>query len=304
MAVARGRNARAHGAPGPDRRRTVGKDHTLQPHYACIDGLACMIGLGYSPGVPSRLRGCAVRPLMRWHATRALPSGLLVIAVTALSIVGSLLLDEGVNASATQLTTQSAAQRTASVLPAGPIVALATAGSSRNDTLLRASLLSGELSETVGIVSDANNPSLLAASERGAQRDRGSSPSALRVDRHRRRSVRWYVAPTVTWYGPGFYGNRTACGVRYGRYLRGLAHRSLPCGTMIRLRWGGRTTTVPVVDRGPYGNRRIIFDLTAAVACRDLRPRGVRNSCFTRHNVHWRIVGRVRLSAYFRARRR
>jgi hypothetical protein len=131
----------------------------------------------------------------------------------------------------------------------------------------------------------------------------GVAARAERRRRNRRRS-RWNVAPVVTWYGPGFYGNRTACGVRYGRYLRGVAHRTLPCGTMVQLRWRGLTTRVPVVDRGPYSGHRYVFDLTAAVACRDLKPRRVRNACFTRTNVHWRIVGKVNLAAYLRARRR
>ena len=114
----------------------------------------------------------------------------------------------------------------------------------------------------------------------------------------------WRLDRNVSWYGPGFYGNRTACGVRYRRYIRGVAHRSLPCGTMVKLLWHGITTRVPVIDRGPYGSRRNVFDLTAAVACRDLRPHRVRNACFTRTNVRWRVVGKVRLAAYFRAKRR
>jgi hypothetical protein len=74
-----------------------------------------------------------------------------------------------------------------------------------------------------------------------------------------------YRPATATWYGPGFYGRRTACGVRMTHTLLGVAHRSLPCGTMVDVYYHGRTLTVPVVDRGPF-TRRARWDLTAATA--------------------------------------
>jgi rare lipoprotein A len=70
---------------------------------------------------------------------------------------------------------------------------------------------------------------------------------------------------TATWYGPGFYGRRTACGQKMTRSLVGVAHKRLPCGTQVALLYKGRTITVPVVDRGPFrpGTR---WDLTSATA--------------------------------------
>jgi len=65
----------------------------------------------------------------------------------------------------------------------------------------------------------------------------------------------------VSWYGPGFYGRRTACGQALTADLVGVAHRSLPCGTAVQFRWNGRIVTAPVVDRGPYVRGRI-WDLT------------------------------------------
>jgi hypothetical protein len=56
----------------------------------------------------------------------------------------------------------------------------------------------------------------------------------------------------ATWYGPGFYGRRTACGMKMTPTLLGVAHRRLPCGTEVALLYRGRTITVPVVDRGPF----------------------------------------------------
>jgi rare lipoprotein A (peptidoglycan hydrolase) len=43
----------------------------------------------------------------------------------------------------------------------------------------------------------------------------------------------------------------------------GVANKTLPCGTLVTLRYGGRTVRVPVVDRGPYVEGRE-FDLTEA----------------------------------------
>ena len=69
----------------------------------------------------------------------------------------------------------------------------------------------------------------------------------------------------ATWFGPGFYGKRTACGQRMTHRLLGVAHRSLPCGTKVALLYKGRTITVPVVDRGPFANGAT-YDLTSATA--------------------------------------
>lgn len=77
----------------------------------------------------------------------------------------------------------------------------------------------------------------------------------------------WRLDGNVSWYGPNFYGNRTACGVAMTQDLIGVAHRTLPCGTMITFRnpSNGRSLTLPVVDRGPYVSGRQ-WDLTGG-AC-------------------------------------
>lgn len=71
------------------------------------------------------------------------------------------------------------------------------------------------------------------------------------------------MAVVASWYGPGFWGNRTACGLTLTADLHGVAHRTLPCGTRVTLRYGSITVTVPVVDRGPFIYTRE-FDLTYA----------------------------------------
>jgi rare lipoprotein A len=74
-----------------------------------------------------------------------------------------------------------------------------------------------------------------------------------------------YRPVRATWFGPGFFGRRTACGQRLSRSLVGVAHRRLPCGTLVDVYHRGRTVTAPVVDRGPFGNGAH-YDLTAAAA--------------------------------------
>jgi hypothetical protein len=78
-------------------------------------------------------------------------------------------------------------------------------------------------------------------------------------------SVTIYKPARATWYGPGFYGRKTACGQTMSHALVGVAHRTLPCGTQVAIFYGGRTLTVPVVDRGPFRNGAH-WDLTYAAA--------------------------------------
>jgi rare lipoprotein A len=74
-----------------------------------------------------------------------------------------------------------------------------------------------------------------------------------------------YRPAFATWYGPGFFGNDTACGIKLAPDTIGVAHRTLPCGTQVALYYRGHTLTVPVIDRGPFnGNAR--WDLTQATA--------------------------------------
>lgn len=91
--------------------------------------------------------------------------------------------------------------------------------------------------------------------------------------------VRVFEKDPATWYGPGFYGHRTACGRRLTRHTVGVAHRHLPCGTDVSFMYHGKVITVPVIDRGPYS--RADWDLTRAAA-RKLRFWGSDNVGTTR----------------------
>jgi rare lipoprotein A len=69
-----------------------------------------------------------------------------------------------------------------------------------------------------------------------------------------------YRAVQASWYGGG---GSLACGGSLTSSTMGVASRTLPCGTIVTLRLGWRTVSVPVVDRGPYVEGRE-FDLTEA----------------------------------------
>ncbi len=97
--------------------------------------------------------------------------------------------------------------------------------------------------------------------------DAGSVEQVWAPHFHRKlRVVRPHQVGSVvaTWYGPGFWGHRTGCGSTLRRKTWGIAHRTLPCGQMVALRFKGRKIAVPVVDRGPYSGAGI--DLTERTA--------------------------------------
>jgi rare lipoprotein A (peptidoglycan hydrolase) len=70
----------------------------------------------------------------------------------------------------------------------------------------------------------------------------------------------------ATWFGPGFYGQQTACGQEMTPVVVGVASRTLPCGTLVLVNYKGHKLTVPVIDRGPYANNGAVWDLTAGAA--------------------------------------
>jgi rare lipoprotein A len=86
-------------------------------------------------------------------------------------------------------------------------------------------------------------------------------------------AVQATIFVVASWYGPGFYGNHTACGQMYTPESVGVAHKSLPCGTLVTIDHNGNQVTVPVIDRGPYIVGRT-FDLSprvkAMLGCTDL----------------------------------
>ncbi len=69
-----------------------------------------------------------------------------------------------------------------------------------------------------------------------------------------------YHLAGASWYGGG---GGLACGGWLTSSTMGVANKTLPCGTLVTLRYAGRSVRVPVIDRGPYVAGRE-FDLTQA----------------------------------------
>ncbi len=103
---------------------------------------------------------------------------------------------------------------------------------------------------------------------RGFQRSRSLTADGI-VGPMTRAALRPRKRRTATWYGPGLYGNRMACGGKLTRDTFGVAHKTLPCGKKVALAHGGRIVIARVVDRGPYA-KGIEYDLTEKTA-RSLR---------------------------------
>jgi hypothetical protein len=84
---------------------------------------------------------------------------------------------------------------------------------------------------------------------------------ALGLPSHRRLGrLNVYRLAGASWYGGG---GGLACGGSLTGATLGVANKTLPCGTLVTLRYNGRSVRVPVVDRGPYVAGRE-FDLTEA----------------------------------------
>ena len=64
----------------------------------------------------------------------------------------------------------------------------------------------------------------------------------------------------ASWYGPGFFGNRTANGEVFRPGTMTAAHRTLPFGTKVKVTnlRNGRETIVRINDRGPFSGQRVI----------------------------------------------
>jgi rare lipoprotein A len=82
----------------------------------------------------------------------------------------------------------------------------------------------------------------------------------------------------ATYYGEAFEGHRTASGEPFDPLAFTAAHRTLPFGTVVRVVCPSshQVVYVTINDRGPFGSRRRIIDLSRAAAERlDILRRGV-----------------------------
>lgn len=89
------------------------------------------------------------------------------------------------------------------------------------------------------------------------------------------------MGPTSS-YGPGLYGNKTASGQILTPQTRGIAHKTLPLGSDVKLTdpKTGKSVVTKVIDRGPYvGDRQadITAQTTKDLGYKDYKQYGVRN---------------------------
>ena len=81
--------------------------------------------------------------------------------------------------------------------------------------------------------------------QHAAARPRRRRPRRRPSETRRVGKLRVYRWAYASWYGPGLYGNRTACGGTLGYGTLGVAHKSLPCGAKVTFKKGDREVTVP-----------------------------------------------------------
>jgi rare lipoprotein A (peptidoglycan hydrolase) len=107
---------------------------------------------------------------------------------------------------------------------------------------------------------------LFAGVAAGAQAATGGAssyePSPIEEGEHNFGDWRYGGA---SWYGPGLWGHKTACGQTLMPETLGVAHKQLPCGTTVKFAYHGRTVVTQVIDRGPYIQGRA-WDLTKAAS--------------------------------------
>ncbi|CAG2120655.1 unnamed protein product [Medioppia subpectinata] len=68
-----------------------------------------------------------------------------------------------------------------------------------------------------------------------------------------------------SWYGQEAEGAVTACGQIFHMKEMTAAHKTLPCGTRVKVNANGRSVVVTVTDRGPFVPGRIL-DLSKGAA--------------------------------------
>ncbi|HEY2438353.1 MAG TPA: septal ring lytic transglycosylase RlpA family protein [Solirubrobacteraceae bacterium] len=107
---------------------------------------------------------------------------------------------------------------------------------------------------------------LIGAASASAGTGGVSAPGATASAHRAKRARKVHSSAIATWFGPGFYGQKTACGQTLTPAVVGVAHRTLPCGTLVQVTYAGRTLTIPVLDRGPYSHIGAEWDLTAGAA--------------------------------------
>lgn len=129
----------------------------------------------------------------------------------------------------------------------------------------KAGATAGQPLDAEGPDNSGENPSVARAGEPRSSTNPTSDKLAERFGKTRALSVQ---QGSASYYGDSFAGRPTASGSAYEPSGFTAAHRTLPFGTVLRVtrRDGGQTVYVTVTDRGPYGPRGRIVDLSRAAA--------------------------------------
>jgi len=135
-------------------------------------------------------------------------------------------------------------------------------------TLLESAPLLNEpfISEPAPVLEPAPGPDPSTTVESPAEPERFTAPEAAVIEPASAPKpqpgpeVVEVMTGKASWYGPGFYGNRTASGEVFRRGTVTAAHRTLPFGSRVRVTnlWNGRSTVVRINDRGPFTDACVI----------------------------------------------
>jgi rare lipoprotein A (peptidoglycan hydrolase) len=128
--------------------------------------------------------------------------------------------------------------------------------------VLKGLVRSHELLTGTAVTSNFDRPTKRAV--RKFQRRADMSTTGVVTRTTARELVSSMATSVASWYGPGLFGNTTACGQTLRPGTMGVAHKSLPCGSKVMIGYRGRFVITRVIDRGPYSHGRT-WDLTQAV---------------------------------------
>ncbi|HXK20476.1 MAG TPA: septal ring lytic transglycosylase RlpA family protein [Polyangiaceae bacterium] len=122
--------------------------------------------------------------------------------------------------------------------------------------------------DLVPVAETPENPGQTAALE-PAQASRDASATSEQLsERYGKTRALARQQGSASYYGDAFAGRKTASGAPYEPQGFTAAHRTLAFGTVLRVTRadGGQSVYVRVTDRGPYGPRGRILDLSHAAA--------------------------------------
>jgi peptidoglycan lytic transglycosylase len=114
---------------------------------------------------------------------------------------------------------------------------------------------------------EAASPIDVAAIETVREQDFSLEQREL-AERYAKRHALSTLRGEASYYGKAFAGRKTASGEVFEPRRFTAAHRSLPFGTVLRVKRVGTPSVVyvRVNDRGPFGKKRRILDLSEAAA--------------------------------------